>query len=156
MIVAFLLLCTNGIQAQTTSAKLNQIELSKQFVGTWKSDVAKDTTWLYEIKPYGTGFEGLMKFFANGKEYGEQKRLCGYDENLDKYIIAILEKEWFGINVDWFTSNNKVEVVKYSDISNPDKASWKVEVEFKSPDMYAETLFIDKKDVWSATFTRVK
>jgi hypothetical protein len=156
MMFAFLLLYSNGIQAQTAQTQLNQVELSKQFVGTWKSDVAKDTTWLYEYKPYGTGFEGLMKLFANGKEYGEQKRLCGYDENLDKYIIAMLTKEWFGINVSWFTSNNKVEVVNYSDLSNPDKASWKVEVEFKSPDMYLETLFIDKKAVWSASFTRVK
>jgi hypothetical protein len=34
-IVIFLLLCTNGIQAQTTQTKLNQVELMKHFIGTW-------------------------------------------------------------------------------------------------------------------------
>jgi hypothetical protein len=35
MISVFLLLCPNGIQAQATDAKLNQVELMKQFIGTW-------------------------------------------------------------------------------------------------------------------------
>jgi hypothetical protein len=145
------------IKNTETSKELNQIELHKQFVGTWKGEVAKDTTWVYENKSYGTGFECFIKYITKRKVIGESKRLCGYDENLDKYFYAYVEKGGYsGLMAEWFTSNNKVEVVKYSDISNPDKASWKVEAEIKSPDMYTETLFIDKKSVWSATFTRIK
>ena len=32
----FLLFCVSGVQAQTTETKLNQVELYKQFIGTWK------------------------------------------------------------------------------------------------------------------------
>ena len=47
MIAIFLLLCTNGILAQTTQTKLDQVELYKQFLGTWQRNVknAEDTTF---------------------------------------------------------------------------------------------------------------
>jgi hypothetical protein len=35
IIAITLLLCTHGIQAQNTQTKLNQVELMKQFIGTW-------------------------------------------------------------------------------------------------------------------------
>jgi hypothetical protein len=39
MIAVFLLGGTTGIQAQTTQKTLNQVELMKQFIGTWQRDV---------------------------------------------------------------------------------------------------------------------
>ncbi len=36
-IAVFLLICSSGIQAQTTQTKLNQVELAKQFLGTWQN-----------------------------------------------------------------------------------------------------------------------
>jgi hypothetical protein len=137
--------------------KLNQVELVKQFIGTWKCDMAKDTIIFYEIKPYGTGLEALMKYVTNGKVYYEQKRLCGYDKNFDKYIYAYLDKEEnFGLIANWFISSNKLQGVEYSDISNPEKASWRFEVEFKSPDMYTTIYFENNKPVGTTTWTRIK
>jgi len=157
IIAAFLLFYANGIQAQPTLQNLNQIELHKQFIGTWKCDVAKDTIIFYEIKPYGTGLEAFMKYVTNGNVYYEQKRLCGYDKNFDKYIYAYLDKEGnFGLIAHWFLSKNKLEGVEFSDISNPEKASWKFEVEFKSPNMYTTVYFDNNKPVGTTTWTRVK
>jgi hypothetical protein len=39
--VVLLLLCTNAIEAQTAQAKLDQVELLKQFMGTWKTEYSK-------------------------------------------------------------------------------------------------------------------
>jgi hypothetical protein len=61
MIVVFLLLCTQGIQAQTQQTKLNQAELLKQFLGTWKSEMVNDTTWAGEMKSFGNGLEAYFK-----------------------------------------------------------------------------------------------
>jgi hypothetical protein len=41
-IIVFLVLYTNRIQAQPSQTGLNQTELSKQFLGTWKAEVTKD------------------------------------------------------------------------------------------------------------------
>ena len=52
IITFFLLICTNGIHAQSTQSKLNQVELMKLQIGTWKCDSNKDTTVFWEGKSY--------------------------------------------------------------------------------------------------------
>jgi hypothetical protein len=56
----------------------------------------------------------------------------------------------------WFTSSYKGVGVKYSDISNPDIASWKFEAEFKSPDIFLNTYLINNKPVATITYARIK
>jgi hypothetical protein len=53
MIAVFLLFSLNGLQAQTSQTKLDQVKLMKQFIGTWKCEMGKDTTWTIECKSYG-------------------------------------------------------------------------------------------------------
>jgi len=156
-IVIFLLLCTHRLQAQTTQTKLNQVELMKQFVGSWECNVAKDTTRFWDVKSYGTGLECYLKVVTKGKLIVETKRLWGYDKQIDKYIGLELTKGMdMRIFAQWFTSNNKGEAILYSDISNPEMASLKGEAEFKSPDMYIITTIVNKKPVKTETWTRVK
>ena len=61
MIVVSLLLCSNGIQAQTTQSQLNQVELMKQFIGIWKAQMGKDTIFIMEGKTFGKGLEFYWK-----------------------------------------------------------------------------------------------
>jgi hypothetical protein len=56
----------------------------------------------------------------------------------------------------WFISNNKYEITYYSDIPNPDKSSFKVDGEFKSPNEYIEIFIINGKPVMTYTYTRIK
>jgi hypothetical protein len=156
-IAVFLLLCTNGIQAQTTQTKLNQVELMKQFIAIWKCDVAKDTIQFAEDKSYGTGQDCYFKFVTNGKIVMEERQLRGYDKKLDKYIVAVISNgndiELYAV---WFVSQNKYEWIPLSDISNPEGASFKYEGEFKSPDTLIETTIENNKPVKIDNWTRVK
>jgi hypothetical protein len=140
-----------------SSKELNQVELMKQFLGSWKCDFAKDTTALYEGKSYGTGLDCYFKFITKGKIVMEGKQLRGYDKNINKFIFSGMMK---GTDINffagWFISKNKYLFVPYSDISNPEMASWKVEGEFKSPDIIFETSFINSKTAKTTTWTRVK
>jgi hypothetical protein len=156
-IAVFLLLCTNGIQAQTTQTKLNLVELMKKFIAIWKCDVAKDTTLFAEDKSYGTGQDCYFKFVTKGKIVMEERQLRGYDKKLDKYIVAAINKgndiELYAV---WFVSKNKYEWIPLSDISNPEKASFKYEGEFKSLDTLVETTIVNNKPVKIDNWTRVK
>ena len=67
IVAVFLLLYTNGIQAQTTQTKLNQVELLKQFLGTWKYELSKDTTIISEFTPFGTAIEDNYQIVTEGK-----------------------------------------------------------------------------------------
>jgi hypothetical protein len=80
MIAVFLLLCTNGLQAQTTKTNLNQIELMKQFIGTWKGEMGNNATFVMEGKHYCNGLEFYWKIEAIGKILSEGKSLFGYDK----------------------------------------------------------------------------
>jgi hypothetical protein len=155
VIVVFLLLRINGLQAQTPQVKLNQVELLKQFIGTWKCDAAKDTTSLYKIEPYGTGFITNSKIITKGNTIGEWTHIYEYINGIDKYIIESKNQD-INAFAAWFISNNKMLIIPYSDISNPEKASWKTTDEYVSPDKLVETTLVNNKFVKMLTFTRVK
>jgi hypothetical protein len=157
MIAGIMFFEITGIQAQTTKPKLNQVELMKQFIAFWKCDVAKDTTLFAEDKSYGTGQDCYFNYVTKGKTVMEERQLRGYDKKNDKYIVAAISKgndiELYAV---WFISNNKYEWIPLSDISNPEKASFKYEGEFKSPDTLVETTIVNNKPVKIDTYTRVK
>jgi hypothetical protein len=156
-IIILLLFGLNGVQAQAMQTKLNQVELFKQWIGTWKSDNAKDTTAFWDAKSYGTGLEVNLKVITEGKIVVEGKQLLGYDKRIDKYIQAEMVK---GMDIEivaiWFISKNKYVSIPYSEISSPEKASIKWEGEFKSSDMIVETTMVNNKPIKTWIYTRVK
>jgi hypothetical protein len=156
-IAVFLLFFLNGVQAQTTTIKPNQVELMKQMIGNWKADLSKDTVYYENIKAFGTGLECNDKVVVKDKMITEEKELYGYDSKLDKYVGADLVK---GKDIEiwavWFTSNTKYEGMHFSDISNPDKASVKVEGELKSPDSFSQNFIMNGKVVMTYNFKRIK
>ncbi|MGD0342056.1 MAG: hypothetical protein ABSA76_10160 [Bacteroidales bacterium] len=155
--VVLLLLSTSGTQAQTTQTNLNQVELMKQFTGSWKSNEVKDTTVYFDQKLYGTGQDIYFKYVSKAKTVMEGKQLWGYVKEIDKYILAVTtEGHDIGIFVFWFTANNKWIWLPYSSMSNPERASIKYEGEFKSPDTFAETTIINNKPVITYTYSRIK
>jgi hypothetical protein len=136
------------MQAQTTQTKLNQIELGKQFLGTWKGELAKDTFNIWEQKLFGTGMEATIKIVTKGKIITEGKAIMGYDKKNDKLIEAdLLEGSDIMVYAFWFTSKNTCIQIPYEYISNPEKAPSKTTFEFKSPDLYIETYTQNNKVV---------
>ncbi len=117
LIAVFLLFCLNGVQAQTTDAKLNQVELMKQFAGTWKSET-NDTTYIIEDKPYGDGHDVYIKTETKGKIIWEQKSLIGYDKKNDILIEAIIKHSSPNIMLCSirFIASNKFEEILLEEI----------------------------------------
>jgi hypothetical protein len=157
MIFALLLQYTNGIQAQTTQAKLNQLELNKQFLGTWKAINGNEITTI-EGKPFYNGIETYYKTEKEGKIVVENKLLLGYDKKLDKLIECGIgsDVEGIAVYVAWFTSNNIMEEILLEDMPHPDKAKFKSIFEFISPDVFALTYLENNKVTNTYTFHREK
>lgn len=152
----FSITCLSRLQAQVTISKINQVELMKQFTGSWRCDISKDTTAFWDFKSYGTGLECDVRYITNGKIFKESKTLYGYDKKVDKFIASGMVKgmdmELFAI---WFKSDNKYEIIYYKDILNPEKALVKSEGEFKSRDRIIVTKVINDKPVSALTYTRI-
>jgi hypothetical protein len=157
LIVVFLLLCTNETQAQTAQTKLNQVELMKQFTGTWKSE-RNDTITIIDDRLYGDGHDVYVKTETKGKIIWEAKTLVGYDKKNGILIESLLEGKSPNITL-WairFTSTNKFEEIPLEDISNPENATEKDFYELISPDLMINTYMKKNKVVSVDTFKRVK
>jgi hypothetical protein len=140
-----------------SSKGFNQVELMKQFLGSWKCNVSKDTTAFWNTKSYGTGLENRYNYVKDGKIVDEGKQLWGYDKTLDKFLATTLPKETdIYVDVYWFISKNKCKIFTLYDIENPEKAPVRWEIEFKSPEMFIETYISNNEPFKIRTFTRMK
>ena len=146
-----------SVKNTETSNQLNQVELHKQYIGNWKSEMGKDTTFYWNGKPYGTGLECYFKLVAKGNIVIEGKQIWAYDRKADKFILSELNKGVDnGIYPSYFVSENKCKMLPIGDISNPTNASLKWEDEFKSPDIFLHKTIVDNNIVKTDTYTRVK
>jgi hypothetical protein len=137
------------------SKDIDQKELMKQFTGLWIVNSGKDTISYWEAKPYGTGMECNYRTVVKGRILSEGKQLFGYDKKTDKYLMANLVKGMDQeIGVLWFTSKNNFIITDFEHMSAPDQSPLRVEGEFMSPTVYAETVFINGKKTGSYTYNR--
>ena len=154
LITGFILFSIVGIQAQTTENKLNQVELMKQFVGTWQCELGKDTFLLSENVPFGSGMISSSMIVTKVDTLDSIIQLYGYDKKNDRFIVAeqIKSSPVIEICEAWFTSKNTGEIV----VTNPENAPFKFIFEFKAPNMIVQTAIRDDIVVKKITGTRIK
>jgi len=154
--ISALLFFTYGIQAQTTDTKLDQMELMKQFIGSWKHVSPDGSSMIFENIPFGDAMVGNTKFISKDTIFDQNKYLWGYDKKNDKIIIAEIFNDTpvMEIDVVWFTSKNIVEGVLQKDISNPENASTKFKFEFKTQDAFILTVTQNGNIVAELTWMR--
>jgi len=152
-----LLFCVNGIQAPTTQTKLNQAELMKQFIGTWKN-VDNDTTYIWECKSFGKALEFTIKTETKGEVTIDAKSLLGYDKENDRLVEAVIDPKSPDIYLCpcWFTSKNSFVQILWKDKADPDKADFKWAIEFTNPDSFVITEIRNNIKGELHTYTRVK
>jgi hypothetical protein len=152
-----LLIWSNRLQAQTTLTNLNQVELMKQFTGNWKGEAGKDTTAFWDIKSSGTKLECNFKYVTKDKMIMEGKQLWEYDKKVDKFILSSMTGGMdSGSSAFWFTSKTKTLIIPVSDISDPGKAPFKLETEFKSPDTFIQKTMVNNNFIKTVPYNRVK
>jgi hypothetical protein len=157
--IVLLLLCIQRLHAQTKPAGLNQVELMKQFIGTWENATNKDTVYTAEFKPYGNGgLEFRLRSIVQGKTWLEMKQLWGYDKKSDKVVIAGLVKDSPDIILQsaWFTEKNKFKQVPLENASNPEQAGFIVLFDLKSSDLVVREEIVNNKSLGQETYTRIK
>lgn len=143
--------------ASETSKGLNQQELVKKFAGSWKCEIGKDTTAVWDVKSFGTGIECTYKLYTKGKLFSEGKQLWGYDKDTDKLIGAqMFPQSFIELFAVWYISETKFIMYSFKDIGNPTAANFRLEGEVKSPDLFVETIFINNQPVKVENWSRVK
>jgi hypothetical protein len=126
-------------------AKLNQIELFRKFIGTWKYELNKDTSFTFVCKSYKNGLDLDLWGEVNGKIFLEQKGIIDYDSKSDHMIQINPESKISPVHTMWFTSDKICETGEILDISNPAKVSTDRKWEFRSDDLLALSVLSNGK-----------
>jgi hypothetical protein len=137
--------------------ELNQFELVKRILGTWKAEIAKDTFYIAKYKLFGNGIKGAINIVTKGKTIREGEAIIGYDKTTDKLIETdLIEGSDFMVLALWFTSKNVCIEIPYEDISNPEKTTELWQYEFKSPEVFVWNFIKNNKTTLSYNFYREK
>lgn len=128
------------VKASEMPKELNQAELMKQFIGTWKN-VENDTTYIWECKSFGNALEFTIKTETKGNVTTDAKSLLGYDKENDRLIEAVIDPKSPEIYLCpcWFASKNSFVQILWKDKANPDKADFKWSIEFTNTDSFVIT-----------------
>jgi hypothetical protein len=130
IIFGFVFLNKSELFAQTESVKLNQVELMKQFIGTWKGELGNGMEIISHNKEFASGLLCTSDILKDGKIVESIVQLFGYDEKVDKFIIAELKESKPTIEIcsAWFSTPTKGEII----ITNPQNALFSFTFEFLS------------------------
>jgi hypothetical protein len=149
--------CFFYARSQNPTTTLNQAHLLKQFEGSWTCEIGADTSAFWDMEPYGSGYAASLKYVTKGEIVKEGKGLYGYDKTLDKIVEAGITKgKDIGVFVMWFISGSRWVLVPFSDLNTPEKASFKMEGEFRSPVNLVEINFTDNRPVKTKSWTKIK
>ena len=85
VIAVFLLIFSNEIQAQTTTNRLNQTELIKQFLGSWQTSFGKDTVEIWETQQYGNALVMNVSTTIKGQKNPYYINNMGFDSDENKF-----------------------------------------------------------------------
>lgn len=146
-----------SLMAQPTQDKIDQALLLKKFEGTWHCEIGTDTSAIWDMEPYGIGYLASLKYVSKGKIIKEGRGVYGYDEKTGKIGEAGITRGMnIGIYSMWFVTSSKFILIPYIDLANPEKASFRMEGEFKDPDILVEKTIINNKTVKTKTWTNSK
>ena len=85
------------LYAQSNEGELDQVELMKQFIGTWKAEVAKDTFLILNLTPIGGALEYSQEVMAKDVIFYTSHGIYGF--SLDKKTVRFA-----GVDEDGFMS----------------------------------------------------
>lgn len=134
--------------------KLNQVELMRKFLGSWKGEFGEDSIFHCNNKAFGNGIISHSQITTNNKTLDSIVQLYGYDYEADRFVIAELKESSPVIEIcsTWFTSENTGEII----ITNPVDAPFSFKFEFKSPDMIEQTAIQDNIVVNKIVLKRIE
>ena len=126
------------ISAQSSGMDLDQVELMKQFSGTWKTEIGEDTTFIWEIIPFGKGYEAIGNYKAKGEIYSTKKSIFGFANKMKKVnMFHLYQGGDITRALGEFVSENKIVMEFLNFDHSMILAKW--ESSFSTPDKFKIT-----------------
>lgn len=141
MIAVLLLLCTIGTHAQNVASNLDQLKLMEQFLGTWQTNINKDTVTVWEFQKFGKAIvANLYEVIKNQKT--PYAIVCyGFDSKINKFkLYSLFANESYGTYIAAFTSQKTFHVEPVQDF-NPEIVYQIIDCVFNNQEQWTMTAF---------------
>lgn len=150
----FIFTTMNKLQAQETPIKLDQVELLKQFIGSWTCDYEGGASLVIKNTPFGNGMISNSKVVNNEETIETIIQLYGYDKEKDIINVAELIKSTSDLEIInlKFISETSGEMI----VTNTENAKYKWRFEFKTPDLILQQAILDDEVVKEVILSREK
>ena len=104
------------LSAQSTEEELDQVELLKQFIGTWKAEVAEDTVLILKFVPIGGALLHTMEVLAKDSIYYTRPGIYGFSHDKKTVRFAGVDRDGI-MSFDYgrFVSDKKYIAEMYED-----------------------------------------
>ena len=97
-----------NLYSQSPENELDQVELTKQYIGKWAAEVGKDSTWLWEITPSNNGYVHAFYLKVKGKTVETMPGIIGFGSEYRTTNIFILYPDGFiSRDIGGFVSDDK-------------------------------------------------
>jgi hypothetical protein len=120
------------LHSQSAEEELDQVELLKQFIGTWEAETGKDSVSVLLFTPINNGLHVLQEDKANGETYVTYRGVFGLSDDKQMILAAALAPDGTMI-IDYgkFETKNKYKNDRY--FGNTSHVSQMLEWEFLTP-----------------------
>jgi hypothetical protein len=140
---------------------LDQAELLKQFLGTWKAEISPDTFIISEITPCGKGFHQSIQVLAKEEAFYSGEGITGFTSDKRGIIsVDLTEDGIINIQKGRFVSENKLLLEDFG--AGQDHASALIEIEFGAESLIQRNKWRGKSLSWDVdwmdpmTFKKIK
>jgi hypothetical protein len=96
-----------NLNAQSSEQDFDQVELMKQYIGTWVAEIGEDTTVVWKAISMGKGYEHVLYWKAKGETYYTAKGLTGFTPDLVN-TFWLWENGVLGRDYGKFESKNRI------------------------------------------------
>ena len=128
-----------NISAQSTEKELDQVELVKQWIGTWVAQVGEDSVLHTKVVPLGEGLYLHGEWKTAGKTYYTGHAVFGFTRDKETIILSGVWESGITIQeIGRFVTEDKLAMERFFpdkpnhavglgvyDFSQPDKIIWR-------------------------------
>ena len=124
-LMLFLLFSIN-ISAQSADEELDQVELMKQFIGTWKCEIGNDTILYQKVEPLGKGAHISWEWRGSGNVYNTAKSIMGFSDQGEIIMSHLWQNGTMSSDIGRFVSKNKMMMERFPPGSIHANALWEL------------------------------
>jgi len=126
---------TTNLCAQSDKEELDQVELMKQFIGTWELPLGENSSYILKFVPVGEAMYLIEEKKENGEATLSSVGVWGVSHDRNTIISAAVENNGL-ISFDYgrFVSASKFLTERYRD--DQKHPTWMHEFEILSPDSF--------------------